>query len=357
MTFNETDHPRATDGTFADKVGAAPEVTLDTGVPLDEIQLGPDNKFAAKYDSFQDRAQVYVAEIEAAVKRLEDDAEWNRYLDAVSRQPTYSFANQLLIGIQSKGTAEFCMAASKWKELGRHPRKGSTGYRIQAPLIKKVEDKDAAGNVKRDANGKVVTRDVVIGFKPVPTFDIKQTTGEPLNLDVYTELSEDAPEGFAEDLTAAIETRGFTVSYIPQARLGAAQGATSFRGKEVQIAEELSPAERARTLAHELGHIAAGHEERMDEYHTGSRHGGVGQRGAMEVEAESIAYVLMRSNGMAAAGGDRSGRYVAGWASIQKDNPEVIQKTGEKVSRTVRELLGSRRWRNVKSPLVASESA
>lgn len=356
MTFNEIDHPRATDGTFTDKVGAAPEVTLDEGVPLDEIQLGPDNQFVVKYDSFQDRTQVYVAEIESAVKRLESDEEWNRYLDAVSRQPNYSFTNQLLIGIQSKGTAEFCMAASKWKELGRFPRKGSTGYRIQAPLIKKVEDKDASGNVKRDAAGKPMTRDQVIGFKPVPTFDIKQTAGEPLNLDVYTELSEEAPEGFAEDLTAAIESRGFAVRYVSQAKLGTAQGATTFRGKEVQISEELSPAERARTLAHELGHIAAGHEERMDEYHTGSAHGG-GQRGAMEVEAESIAYVLMRSNGMAAAGGDRSGRYVAGWASVQKDNPEVIQKTGEKVSRTVRELLGSRRWRNVKSPLSSPESA
>jgi antirestriction protein ArdC len=357
MSFEEIEHPRATDGKFAEKLGAAPEVTLDTGVPLEEIQLGPDNKFVVKYETFKDRTEVYVSEIESAVKRLENDEEWNRYLEAVSRQPNYSFTNQLLIGIQSKGTAEFCMAASKWKELGRFPRKGSTGYRIQAPLIKKVEDKDAAGNVKRDAKGKPVTRDQVIGFKPVPTFDIKQTSGEPLNLDVYTELSEDAPEGFSEDLTAAIESRGFKVSYVPQHRLSSVQGATSFRGKTVEISEELSPAERARTLAHELGHIAAGHEDRMDEYHTGSKHGGVGQRGAMEVEAESIAYVLMRSNGMQAAGGDRSGRYVAGWANVQKDDPTVVQKTGEKVARTVRELLGSRRWRNVKSPLVSPESA
>ncbi len=354
MTFNETEHPRATDGTFTDKVGAAPEVTLaDEGVPLDDIQLGPDNKFVTKYETFKDRAEVYVAEIEAAVKRLEDDDEWNRYLDAVARQPNYSFTNQLLIAIQSKNTAEFCMAASKWKELGRFPRKGSTGYRIQAPLIKKVEDKDAAGNVKRDAKGKPLLRDQVIGFKPVPTFDIKQTSGEPLNLDVYGELSEDAPEGFAEDLTAAIESRGFTVTYVGKDEMGAAQGSTSFQNKQVRLNEELSPAERARTLAHELGHIAAGHEDRMDEYHVG----GAGQRGAMEVEAESIAYVLMRSNGMQAAGGDRSGRYVAGWATVQKDDPTVIQKTGEKVARTVRELLGARRWRNVKSPLVSPESA
>lgn len=347
MTFNESETPRAIDGKFAEKLGAAPEVSLDAGVPLEEIQLGPGNRFAAKYETLSDRTEVFVSEIEGAVKRLENDEEWNRYLDAVARQPTYSFTNQLLIGIQSKGTAEFCMSAGKWKELGRHPRKGSTGYRIQAPMFKKVEDKDG----KRGPDGKPATRDQLIGFKAVPTFDIKQTEGEALNLDVYTELSEEPPEGFSEDLTAAIESRGFKVSYVAKDKLGGAQGATSFTGRTVQLSEELSPGERARTLAHELGHIAAGHEDQMDEYHRG------GQRGAMEVEAESIAYVLMRSNGMQAADGDRSGRYVAGWASVQRDDPKVIQKTGEKVTRTVRELLGSRRWRNAKSPLSAAGSA
>lgn len=351
--FNPAQHPRAADGQFAEKLGAAPEVSLETGAPLDDIQLGPGNRFAVKYETLADRTEVFVAEIEGAVKRLEDDAEWTRYLDAVSRQPTYSFTNQLLIGIQSKGTAEFCMSAGKWKELGRHPRKGSTGYRIQAPLMKKVEDKDASGNVKRGPDGKPLTRDQLIGFKAVPTFDIKQTEGEELNLDVYSELTEDAPEGFPEDLTAAIESRGFRVSYVPKDKLGSAQGVTKFRDKAVELSEELSPAERARTLAHELAHIAAGHEERLDEYHTG----GSGQRGAMEIEAESIAYVLMRSNGMEAGGGERSGRYVAGWASVQKDDPKVVQRAGEKVTRTVRELLGSRKWRNVKSPLSAAGSA
>lgn len=46
MTFNPTEHPRATDGTFAEKTGASPEVTLadslsrfsaDDVVPLDKV--------------------------------------------------------------------------------------------------------------------------------------------------------------------------------------------------------------------------------------------------------------------------------------------------------------------------------
>ncbi len=35
MTFNETEHPRATDGKFAEKTGAAPEIALESTFPAD----------------------------------------------------------------------------------------------------------------------------------------------------------------------------------------------------------------------------------------------------------------------------------------------------------------------------------
>jgi len=346
MSFDET-QPREDDGKFGEKTGAKPEVKLRTEtpglIPLDEIQLGPDNKFAKKYDTFDEKTAVYVGELESAVAALENDEGWQRYLDALDKTYSYSFSNQMLIAIQSKDTAEMCMSAKRWADLGRFPRKGSTGYRIQAPVFKKIEQTDANGKVIRGADGKPVTQDKLLFFKSVPTFDIKQTDGEPLELNQYTSLSEEPPAGFTNDLEKAIADRGFTVEYVSASHLGRAQGATSTSGsKVVTIRDDLEPAERARTLAHELGHIAAGHVEASSTYHSGVG----GQRGAMEVEAESISYVLMRANGMEAGAGSRSGKYVAGWASVQRDDPKVVEKTAVKVTGVVRELLGKGSWRN-----------
>lgn len=348
MTFNESDVNRATDGRFSEKLGSAAAVTLEPTVELDEIQVGREHPLAQKYDDHKQRVEVFLQEIEQQVETLQEDEQWNRYLDAVALQPRYSFSNQMLIAIQSRGTSELCMSASNWKKLGRWPRKGSTGYRIMAPIFKKVEEKDANGKVKHGADGKPLTKQAFVSFRAVPTFDIKQTDGEPLELDVYPTLSEEPPAGFEDDLTSAISDKGFTVREASDMELGKAQGATSFEEKIVYVREGIDPAERVRTLAHELGHIAAEHGERLDEYHTRVAHGS-GQRGAMEVEAESIAYILMRSNGMQPTVGNKSGKYIAGWASVQSDDAEVVRHAGERVAKAARDLLLGREWANTQA--------
>lgn len=356
MTFNEADVIRDGKGKFSEKQGTAADITLTPAPELGTIQVGREHPLAQKYEDRKERVQVFLQEIEAHVEKLQDDEEWNRYLNAVALQPKYSFSNQMLIAIQSRGTAEMVMSAGDWKSLGRWPRKGSTGYRIQAPVFKNVDEKDANGNVKHGPDGKPLQRRQLVDFRAVPTFDIKQTDGEPLELDVYTTLSEEPPAGFEEDLNSAIAEKGFEVREAAEYELGKAQGVTSFDTKTVLYRSGLTPAERVRTLAHELGHISAEHGERMDEYHTNSGHDGSGQRGAMEVEAESIAYVLMRSNGMQPTVGSRSGKYIAGWASVQKDDPEAVRHAGERVAKASRELLLGRQWANTRTVTVEQDS-
>ncbi len=70
---------------------------------------------------------------------------------------------------------------------------------------------------------------------------------------------------------------------------------------------------------------------------------GNGNRGAFEVEAESISYVLCRNQGMSPDVGDKSGRYVAGWGNT---DPEAVRRSAEHVQKTVKTILGSGRWRN-----------
>ena len=117
-------------------------------------------------------------------------------------------------------------------------------------------------------------------------------------------------------------------------------GHTDFTDNRVVINSTLSPARRAKTLAHELGHIEAGHGTRLGEYHTGPD----GCRGEMEVEAESIAYSLCRANGMSTQVGDYSGVYIKTWAA--KAGPEVVRESAKNIAKTLGQILTNHRWAN-----------
>src|SRR5699024_2780353 len=131
---------------------------------------------------------------------------------------------------------------------------------------------------------------------------------------------------------------GFTIQYT-EGMPG--DGSTNPITKVDQINSQLTPAMQAATLAHELGHIKAGHLERTTEYHVGPG----GQRGSMEVEAESIAYAICRANGMSTKVGDAAGTYIA--VSANAAGTDVVKKTAQNVSSVVKQILGEGRWRNM----------
>lgn len=117
---------------------------------------------------------------------------------------------------------------------------------------------------------------------------------------------------------------------------GGAEGFTTADGsKRVVVDSGLSAGSRASVLAHELGHIKAGHLDRVDEYHAG--HGG--SRGAMEVEAESISFVLCRHAGMKTPG-ETASTYVKGWERTVRDQ-EQVKNSAQTVAKAVKEVLGN----------------
>jgi antirestriction protein ArdC len=154
----------------------------------------------------------------------------------------------------------------------------------------------------------------------VVVFDIAQTDGLPLPgstaVDGYT------PDGLREALTAQINQHGY------QVRIGdcrPAFGVTRRSDRTVTILPGQPAAQDALTLAHELGHLACGHL--ADE--SGHSH-----HGMIEVEAESVAYILATAAGMdtAAASFD----YIGTWAG---GDPDLLRATADKVIRTARILL------------------
>lgn len=292
--------------------------------------------FTQKYDSTDEKLAALQGEIAGHVAALADDQNWHDYLDAMSQFHRYSLNNQMLIALQTGGRATRVAGFNKWKELDRSVMKGEKGISILAPKTIRKGAEDSNGKPIIGADGKQAKVSRCIGFTTATVFDISQTDGKPLP-ESGTELHEIPPDGFKEDLERAITDSGYTVSYedIP----GSASGYASPTDRKVVIQAGMTPANEVSTLAHELGHIKAGHTERTDEYHNGDG----GQRGNMEVEADSVSYVLLRANGMSPQVGAKTGRYVAGWGGSR---PEAVKASAEIVQKTVKDLLATGGFRN-----------
>jgi len=282
------------------------------------------------------KLKVLHEELQDQISNLDNDEDWKNYLNTMSKFHRYSWGNQLLIRVQ-KPEATKVAGFNKWKELDRNVKKGEKGLSILAPSMINTDVLDSNGNKVMGKDGKPLKEKKIVGYRAVSVFDISQTEGK--DLPTPKKLTETPPEGFKEDIENAIKSSGYTLEY--KALPPGLDGSTNPTNKVVTISSSLNEGQTASVLAHELGHIAAGHTERKD-YHTG--HGG--QRGAMEVEAESIAYVLCRSNGMSTAAGTESSTYVAGWAKVQKEE-DTVKKSAEKVAKVVGQLLSKSKWRNV----------
>ncbi len=278
---------------------------------------GPGERRTVTFADKATRSEDVRREIDNAISELATADRWREFLEVSRRFHQYSLNNQLLISMQ-KPDATRVAGFHKWKEFGRSVNKGERAIWIYAPMLKRV--------VVEDENGKQTKEERLIGYKVVPVFDVSSTNGAPLPeppLVPFTRSEGRAPEGMHEDLRAQVEAHGYTLVYTD---LGEGDhipdGSTDPVSKTVMINTCYSDAHQAKTLAHELAHIELGHLERTADYHT--RAGG--QRSTMEVEAESVSYVVSRRYGMDAP--SFSFAYIDGWA---QGDSEKVRRTADAV--------------------------
>jgi antirestriction protein ArdC len=238
-------------------------------------------------------------------------------LDVAARFHDYSPSNILLIGAQ-RPDATRVAGIRTWNTLGRRVKKGEQGIAILAPCIYRARPGEeattgqpsvsATPRARPEPSATAAADDEptgqLRGFKVVHVFDVTQTDGEPLP-DVEPKLLHgEAPVRLWDHLAGLVAADGFRIERGP---CHGANGCTDYTHRVVRVLEDLDPAQAAKTLAHELGHIRADHEHRFTDYATSSR-----CRGQAEVEAESIAYLVAARAGLDASA--YSVPYLAGWS-------------------------------------------
>lgn len=244
------------------------------------------------------------------VEKLTSSEEWVRYLDFATRFRTYSFGNQILLALQAPHATRVA-GFRQWLGLGRHVRRGEKGLAILAPIVSRLKVEDEVTGEERT----VVS--APRSFRIVHVFDISQTEGDDIPEVPCHRLE---GEGAAYDeLTHYAESLGYRVEVgeLP----GETNGLCNYTTLTITVRSGLESRQQSKTLAHEVAHATA-HGPGFD-----------GPRDQAELEAESVAYIVMSTLGIDS--GSYSFGYLASWGA----KPEDIRRSGHRIQQTVRSIV------------------
>ncbi len=251
-------------------------------------------KSAQETTNHSDAVERLHAQLQDSLQELVTSEDWQQALAVAARFHDYSFSNTQLIWAQSlaRGFTPSRVAGYRaWQDLGRHVRRGEKGLQILAPVTRKLTPENSEDEERR-----------VVGFRVVHVFDLAQTEGEPLP-EVSAALVEGDLPAHWEQVSGLIVDAGFDLQVADLERLGEANGITDWQQRDVVVRASLPGAQRFKTAVHELAHIRL-HEPNTD--------GRPSCRGIVEVEAESVAYLVCAGLGIDSAG--YSLPYVASWS-------------------------------------------
>lgn len=284
-----------------------------------------------------------------AVDKLVSGEDWAAALRFAARFRSRSFNNTLLIWVQHAAAFEaglvsepmpsYVAGYKQWQQLGRHVEKGQPGYQILAPVTGRFASPTPADpaswrrlNRFEKPRPSEEVRSKMIGVRPAYVWDAAQTSGDALPTPpAPTLLKGEAPDGLWAGLAGRIEAAGFRLLNVEhEGMIHGANGVTDYTEKTVKIRENMDPAARVKTLAHELAHVLM-HGPDQD---APRQHRGVG-----EVEAESVALMIGAAHGIDTS--DYTIPYVTSWAANVdgKEPAEILRATGERVRATAMKIL------------------
>lgn len=253
------------------------------------------------------------------IAKLTTSRAWREWLDVQRRFHRYSFGNTILIHLQ-RPNASYVAGFNTWLRLGRHVRRGEKGIVIIAPIVRRVRIEQQNGDEQ-----------VIVGtphnFKTAYVFDLSQTEGEDLP-EISSHLVGDDPQSAFVPLVEVAASVGFAVELVdefPDAR----NGDCSHAAHRIRVRHGLAPAQRVKTLAHELAHAVL-HGPGCE----------LSERGLKELEAESVAYIVCHE--LEIDSSSYSFGYVAGWAGGGAEAIKAISACGQRIVKAARLIVDGR---------------
>ena len=297
---------------------------------LERRRVAADAKLQATHEAIVD-----------GVQRLVGGQEWANYLRFAAKFHDYSFNNTVLIWAQAPN-ASYVAGYQAWLQLGRQVRKGEQGISILAPVLSRRNQPVEQGGAGHPATPPAPVEPAtepgkrrIVGVRNATIFDVSQTDpvvpGQELPLMQPALLQGDVAPQLWDALAAHINDRGFTVE---RGNCRGANGITMFEPRTVRVRDDVSTLQAVKTLAHELGHVLMHNP-------SGTAAGPRDCRGIVEVEAESVAFMVLASQGLNTA--DYTFPYLARWASQAADQEAMVaavRDTGNRVIAASRAIIG-----------------
>lgn len=278
-------------------------------------------------------------DLAAGIAALATTESWQRYLGFQATLPAYSFQNTMLVLLQCpRASLVMPLGDAKapkpgtWTAMGRTRIEGERDILIRKPAFKTIEADEAW-----DGKEHTIRR-----FVWVPILDISQTEGadvpEPVKL-----LDGDDPDGVLGKVVAFIERHGYAVEFVPSIDGGPANGDCTYALKRIRVATDgRTPLQQVKTAIHEAAHMLL-HEGHLD-------------RNRMELEAESVAYVVSQYVGLNTT--DYSFGYVLHWMRSDPDKAQkAIKKSGTRIQEASKAILDGIGAISARTGSIASDQA
>ncbi|ELZ33817.1 LtrC-like protein [Halorubrum distributum JCM 10247] len=267
----------------------------------------------ARADQMHQAIDQWLAELVDAVDEARASAQFQRWLDVQSCFHDYSHRNTLLITLQCPEATKVAGYRTWQREFNRHVREGESAIWIWAPLISpqcpacgNSPSYHADSDCDYDETPSEEWDEGVVGFNPVPVFDVSQTEGEPL-AELDTAATGTADALFPAVVDAASDL-GVTAEIVAAAAWphGDADGVCRHDDDAMPHIEVRhgDPAAMVGTCVHEYAHALL--HEPADTTDCEAR----------ELEAEAVAYVVGRHFELEM---DGSARYLAAWSDDDAD--------------------------------------
>ncbi len=266
--------------------------------------------------------------LKTGVEKIQNSEEFKKYLTVMSKFHNYSLNNTLLIYLQNPN-ATAVAGFNKWKkDFHRTVKKGEKSIRILAPILKNKELLESDENNNQESKNE---NKIIVGYRPVPVFDISQTVGEELPQAPKPIDLEGSYPLYEQNKNILKKLTGYEVVEAP--REDGADGSCNYETKIISIQKNLSEFQKMKTLLHECGHALLHgsliNNDNLDSFEVEV----MNNRHIREVEAESVSFVVGQFLGFDSS--EHSFNYIVNWSG----KSEYLENSLKRIRNTANQII------------------